>query len=158
MTTTSPTGSVAEAAPVAGTAGGVVTLGLNHVNLVVADVAESVRFYTEALGMEISQVTEEITFLATPGANDQLALQAAGGNLDRASGKTRSPGDSGGVDHIGFDVVDPDALEAVVSASQTAGGKLLMRFNGANDLPTAFVADPDGYVVQLSVRRRADSG
>jgi catechol 2,3-dioxygenase-like lactoylglutathione lyase family enzyme len=95
----------------------------------------------------------EITFLSTPDADDLLALQAAGGDLDRASGRIRSPGDSGRVDHIGFDVADADALEAVISAAQTAGGKLLMRFDGSDGLPTAFVTDPDGYIVQLSARR-----
>ncbi|QKG24274.1 VOC family protein [Actinomadura verrucosospora] len=132
------------------------TLGLNHVNLVVADVPESVRFYTQALGMQIKQVTNEITFLTTPGAHDVLALQAAGGELDRASGKTRRPGDSGGVDHIGFDVADAAALQAVIDAAQDTGGTLPMQFAGADGLPTAFIGDPDGYVLQLSPRRPTD--
>ncbi|MBO2464922.1 VOC family protein [Actinomadura violacea] len=133
------------------------TLGLNHVNLVVSDVPESVRFYTEALGMRIKQVTKEITFLATPGAQDVLALQAAGRDLDRASGKTRRPGDSGGVDHIGFDVADTTALQTVIGAAQEAGGELLMQFTGADGLPTAFIGDPDGYVLQLSPRHPTDN-
>jgi catechol 2,3-dioxygenase-like lactoylglutathione lyase family enzyme len=74
------------------------TLGLNHVNLVVADVDRSRTFYEEALGFEFVQVDSGITFLTTPGADDLLALQPAGGDLDRLSGKERSPGDMGGVD------------------------------------------------------------
>ena len=79
-----------------------------------ADITASVHFYTEGLGVEVFKVTEEITFLSTPGAQDLLALQLAGGDLDRAKGKSRAPGDAVGVDHIGFDVSDTDASGAVV--------------------------------------------
>ncbi|MGV9302042.1 VOC family protein [Nonomuraea sp. NPDC004354] len=129
------------------------TLGLNHVNLVVADVDRSVRFYTGSLGMEIGGVTPEITFLTTPGTGDQLALQQAGGDLDRATGKTRTAGDSGGVDHIGFDVADAATLQTLIDQIHGGGGTLLMQFPDENGLPTAFVTDPDGYVLQLTARR-----
>ncbi|NOQ62039.1 VOC family protein [Mycolicibacterium fortuitum] len=148
MNTVSSIGSTTQAGREVGRA---VTFGLNHVNLVVADVAESVRFYTHALGMTIVHVTKEITFLSTPGADDLLALQMWGGDLDRASGKTRHPGDPGGVDHFGFAVADPDAVEAVIAAARSAGGALLMRFTTPDGSPTAFVTDPDGYIVQLSI-------
>ncbi|MFI6599495.1 VOC family protein [Nonomuraea sp. NPDC050536] len=131
------------------------TLGLNHVNLVVADVDRSARFYTRALGLEIAAVTQEITFLTTPGTGDQLALQLAGGPLDRATGKSRTAGDSGGVDHIGFDVTDAATLETLVKLAEAEGGTLLMQLPGENGLPTAFVADPDGYIVQLTARSAA---
>lgn len=125
------------------------TLGLNHVNLVVADVARSVEFYRLGLGLEIEKVTDEITFLTTPGSGDSLALQLAGGPLDRVSGKSRTPGDSGGVDHIGFDVADADALEAAVGSAVEAGGAELMRVSEEGK-PIAFLSDPDGYVIQLT--------
>lgn len=128
----------------------VATLGLNHVNLVVADVERSVRFYQDALGMVLDHRTDEITFLTTPGVSDQLALQQAGGDLDRASGKRRRPGDSGGIDHIGFDVADAATLSDLVTAVQFAGGQLLMTVTGGDGCPTAFVSDPDGYVLQLT--------
>ena len=127
------------------------TRGLNHVNLVVADVDRSVDFYRRGLGLEVDKVSEEITFLTTPGVGDSLALQLAGGPLDLVSGKTRTPGDSGGVDHIGFDVADAATLEAIVQASIAAGGTELMRVS-EEGTPIAFIADPDGYVVQLTAR------
>jgi catechol 2,3-dioxygenase-like lactoylglutathione lyase family enzyme len=127
------------------------TLGLNHVNLVVADVDRSVEFYRRALGLEVDEVADEITFLTTPGVGDSLALQVAGGPLDQVSGKTRSPGDSGGVDHIGFDVADTGALEAIVKSALDAGGAEVMRVDEEGS-STVFVSDPDGYLIQLTAK------
>jgi catechol 2,3-dioxygenase-like lactoylglutathione lyase family enzyme len=123
------------------------TLGLNHVNLVVTDVARSQAFYEEALGFEYVRTDMGITFLTTPGTGDLLALQQAGGDLDRLSGKQRQPGDMGGVDHIGF-AADPDTLDELVAAVEAAGGALLMQL-GEGAERTTFVTDPDGYVLQL---------
>ena len=120
------------------------TRGLNHVNLVVADVGRSRRFYEEALGFEYVNEEAEITFMTTPGVGDSLALQQSGGDLDRLSGKRRSPGEMGGVDHIGF-AVDPEAIDDLIDAVERAGGSLLMR----KTRESAFVVDPDGYVLQL---------
>jgi catechol 2,3-dioxygenase-like lactoylglutathione lyase family enzyme len=123
------------------------TRGLNHVNLVVADVDRSRGFYESALGFEYVRTDSSITFLTTPGTGDLLALQPAGGDLDRLSGKQRSPGDMGGVDHIGF-AVDQETVDELIEAVEKAGGSLLMEFGEGEDR-TAFVTDPDGYVLQL---------
>jgi catechol 2,3-dioxygenase-like lactoylglutathione lyase family enzyme len=125
------------------------TLGLHHVNLVVADVNRARRFYESALGLEFADEEFEITFLTTPGTGDSLALQQSGGELDRLSGKVRSPGDMGGVDHIGF-AVKQGTIDELVTAVEAAGGSVLMRFaNDAGEATKVFVADLDGYVLQL---------
>jgi|RhiMetdeSRZDD1v2_1073273.scaffolds.fasta_scaffold465446_3 catechol 2,3-dioxygenase-like lactoylglutathione lyase family enzyme len=123
------------------------TRGLNHVNLLVADVDRSRDFYESALGFEYVRTDSGITFLSTPGVGDLLALQPAGGDLDRLSGKQRSPGDMGGIDHVGF-AVDPDTVDQLIEAVENAGGSLLMQL-GEGDERTVFVTDPDGYVLQL---------
>jgi catechol 2,3-dioxygenase-like lactoylglutathione lyase family enzyme len=123
------------------------TQGLNHVNLVVADVARSRSFYESALGLEFVEVETGITFLSTPGTNDLLGLQQSGGDLDRASGKRRRPGEMGGVDHIGF-AVDPATVDDLVAAIEEAGGEVLMNLGDGSER-TVFVTDPDGYVLQL---------
>jgi catechol 2,3-dioxygenase-like lactoylglutathione lyase family enzyme len=123
------------------------TLGLNHVNLVVSDVDRSRAFYESALGFELMRIDNGITFLTTPGTGDLLALQPSGGELDRLSGKERSPGEMGGVDHIGCSV-EPGTLDELVDAVQRSGGSLLMVLGDGAER-TAFVADPDGYVFQL---------
>lgn len=125
------------------------TGGINHVNLVVADIERSTAFYRSALGFEDAGSGSGITFLRTPGAGDLLGLQVAGGDLDRVSGKARTPGDSGGVDHIGFAVESRSMLELLVDAIQAHGGSLLWRTENDDGTATAFVTDPDGYVLQL---------
>ena len=123
------------------------TLGLNHVNLVVSDVARSRAFYEAALGLEYQRTDTGITFLSTPGTGDLLALQQSGGDLDRLSGRRRHPGEMGGVDHIGF-AVNPDTLDDLVAAVEAAGGAVLMQIGEGADR-SVFVTDPDGYVLQL---------
>ncbi len=125
------------------------TGGINHVNLVVSDLARSVAFYRAALGFEDAGTGSGITFMRTPGAGDLLGLQPAGGDLDRLAGKARTPGDSGGVDHIGFAVESPAMIDLLVQRVQEHGGSLLWRTENELGGASAFVIDPDGYVLQL---------
>jgi catechol 2,3-dioxygenase-like lactoylglutathione lyase family enzyme len=124
------------------------TRGLNHINLVVADVARARRFYEAALGYEYVREETGITFLTSPGSGDSLALQQSGGDLDRLSGKVRSPGEMGGVDHVGF-AVEPGTIDDLVAAVETAGGSVVMRTTNEAGDPTVFVSDLDGYLLQL---------
>ena len=127
------------------------TGGINHVNLVVSDLERSQSFYRHALGFEDAGANPEtgLTFLRTPGRDDLLGLQVAGGVLDRLAGKPRRPGDSGGVDHIGFAVESPAMLDRLVEAVEAHGGSLLWRSQNEMGEESAFVTDPDGYVLQL---------
>ena len=125
------------------------TGGINHVNLIVSDLDRSVAFYRDALGFEAAGTGSGTTFMRTPGAGDLLALQPAGGDLDRLAGKARTPGDSGGVDHIGFAVESPAMLDLLVARVHEHGGALLWRTANEQGGTSAFVTDPDGYVLQL---------
>jgi catechol 2,3-dioxygenase-like lactoylglutathione lyase family enzyme len=127
------------------------TGGINHVNLVVSDLERSQSFYRRALGFEDAGANPDagLTFLRTPGTDDLLGLQVAGGALDRLAGKPRRPGDSGGVDHIGFAVESEAMLDRLVQAVEAHGGSLLWRSQNEMGEASAFVTDPDGYVLQL---------
>jgi catechol 2,3-dioxygenase-like lactoylglutathione lyase family enzyme len=125
------------------------TGGINHVNLLVSDLDRSVAFYRTALGFEDAGTGSGITFMRTPGADDLLALQPVGGDLDRLAGKARTPGDSGGVDHIGFAVESPAMIDLLVQRVQEHGGSLLWLSENEQGDASAFVTDPDGYVLQL---------
>lgn len=117
------------------------TQGLTHVHLIVADLDRSLRFYTGVFGME-EQFREEpsMVFLSTPGSADSITLN-------------QQPGDprigSGGVDHIGFRLVDKADLDSAVREVEAAGGRLIERGEHAPGAPYAYVADPDGYMIEL---------
>lgn len=130
------------------------TRGLNHINLVVSDVATAVRFYQDALGLEMRNTGTaqglEVTFLTTPGAGDLLALQAPIEQLDRSRRAPRTPGRAGGMDHFGFAVADPASLDALLEQVTDAGGRVHAQFVDPSGAHIAFISDLDGYLVQLT--------
>lgn len=109
------------------------TQGLNHAHLVVTDLERSVRFYREAFGVEELYRREGQVFLNTPGHSDVLTL---------------TQGESARVDHLGFLLAERDELPAAVERAERAGGRVVSREMDGGE-PTAFVEDPDGYLLQL---------
>jgi len=115
------------------------TYGLTHIGLAVRDVERSFGFYRRVFGArEVWRGPGEIQF-QTPGCHDVVALEEIG---------DRSPG-AGGVSHFGFRLVDPADLDAAVKAVEEAGGEVLERGEFVPGEPYAFVADPDGYRVEI---------
>lgn len=56
---------------------------------------------------------------------------------------------SGGVAHFGFRLVDPNDIDRAIAEVERAGGRLLRRGEFAPGLPYAYVADPDGYEIEI---------
>src|SRR6266516_3859754 len=63
--------------------------------------------------------------------------------------RKRGVGKAGGINHFGFRLVDPKDIDKAVKNAVAAGGKLLRRGDFAPGVPYAFVADPDGYEVEI---------
>jgi catechol-2,3-dioxygenase len=117
------------------------TEGLTHVHLAVADVHRALAFYRDVFGMEVRFWDgDDMVFLGTPGARDTITLNQ--GDRDRA-------GLRGGVDHIGFRLRDTAKLDDAISQVERAGGRLIERGEHAPGHPFAYVADPDGNVIEL---------
>ena len=83
-----------------------------------------------------------MVFLNTPGSADMITLNEDPGAADVA-------GTMGGVAHFGFRLAEPAALEAAIAEVERAGGKLVERGMHGGSHPFAYVADPDGYVIEL---------
>ena len=116
------------------------TLGLNHINLNVADIVRSEKFYLEAFGLEVRfREGAEMVFVGTPGGRDLVTL---------CQSKKGDPIGNGGVSHFGFRVA-PEEFDAMVAQIERAGAKLLRRGHHSESEPFAFFTDPDGYEVEI---------
>src|SRR5262249_2591396 len=106
------------------------------------DMKRSLHFYRTAFGMKVSfKAGKKLVFLNTPGSKDMVTLH-------EDSTLARVAGTSGGISHFGFQLVKTD-LDAAVKQIQKAGGRLLERGEHAPGVAYAYVADPDGYVIEL---------
>jgi catechol 2,3-dioxygenase-like lactoylglutathione lyase family enzyme len=115
------------------------TFGLTHLALSVRDAERAYRFYHDVFGVE--EYFRDATSIQakTPGCHDVIAFQ---------EGEPK-PGAAGGVMHFGFRLKNPADIDAAVEAVLEAGGTLLSRGDFAPGVPYAFVADPDGYEVEI---------
>jgi len=119
------------------------TQGLTHIHLLVRDLARSLRFYQGVFGMrELFRSGANMVFLQTPGSQDMITL-----NCDEK--EAAQAGDSGGIAHFGFRLADHSQLDAAIAEVERAGGKLIRKGEHSPGVPFAYVADPDGYVIEL---------
>jgi catechol 2,3-dioxygenase-like lactoylglutathione lyase family enzyme len=117
------------------------TQGLTHVQFIVSDLARSLRFYEQAFGMkEQFRDGPNMIFLNTPGSQDSITLNEQPNDVRIGAG---------GVDHIGFRLVDKADLDDAIRQVGAAGGRLVERGEHAPGVPFAYVADPDGYLIEL---------
>jgi lactoylglutathione lyase len=116
--------------------------GLNHININVTDIRRSLDFYQQAFGMTVSfwESNHRMVFLNTPGADDTLTLCQAGDG---------DPVAGGGISHFGIRIADRAELDQAVEQVTRAGGKLISRGEHAPGVAYAYLADPDGYVIEL---------
>ena len=122
------------------------SIGIRHVHLLVGDVERSLAFYREAFGMEEQFRDGSIVFAGTPHGGDSLALHLATTAEDQAR-----VGQQGGYEHFGILVADrsADGLDEAVRRVEKAGGRLVDRGEHAPGIGYAYVADVDGYVIEI---------
>jgi catechol 2,3-dioxygenase-like lactoylglutathione lyase family enzyme len=104
----------------------------------VKDPERSLRFYTQAFGVEEYFRDERSIQAKGPGPWDIIAFEK-----DPAAGK------KGGITHFGIRLVEPGDIELAVQAVTNAGGKVLRRGEFRPGFPYAYVADPDGYEIEI---------
>lgn len=117
--------------------------GMSHIHLCVSDLERSVRFYSSVFGMkERFRSGGKLVSLNTPGTNDSISL-----NWD--PGDQRPKGNMGTIAHFGFRLQNPKDLDKAIEEVVTAGGHLVESREQGNGRRTAYVADPDGYIIEL---------
>jgi catechol 2,3-dioxygenase-like lactoylglutathione lyase family enzyme len=115
--------------------------GFNHLHINVRDLARSIRFYEEAFGLGVAfRAGEDLVFM-TPGASGHtLALHRVGPDAP--------VGMAGGFQHFGLKL-DADDHDRVIRQVEAAGGALVSRGRHDGKYPYAYVADPDGYLIEI---------
>jgi catechol 2,3-dioxygenase-like lactoylglutathione lyase family enzyme len=119
------------------------THGLTHIALAVRDAERSFRFYEEVFGTVAVYRQPGFIQAQTPGSWDVLVFEE----------KRTRRGQSGGIAHFGFRLVNPRDIDAAVQAVERAGGKVRDRGEFCPGEPYAFVTDPDGYEVEIWYER-----
>ncbi len=115
------------------------THGLTHISLAVRDLERTLQFYVQVFG--VREYFRDATSIQVqgPGAHDVIAFEYNPG----------SAGSPGGIDHFGFRLLSPTDIELAIAEVERAGGKLLRRGEFAPGYPYAYVADPDGYEIEI---------
>ena len=116
------------------------THGLTHIHLYVTDIDRSLRFYRDAFGLqEVFRDGPTTVFLRPPNTCDTITI-------NEAPQRARS---GGGIGHFGFRLVDKSQLDDAIRVVERAGGRLIERGEHGGGSPYAYVADPDGHVIEL---------
>lgn len=117
------------------------TAGLRHVALFVECFDETIRFYTELLGMRVEWHPDADNIYLTSG-NDNLAIH-------RFLGAARDPAQQR-LDHIGFVIDTPEQVDAWHAFLVENGVRILKAPKTHRDGAHSFYClDPDGNVVQM---------
>lgn len=131
---------------------------LDHVGLNVADLAAAADWYRTAFGyttqleLRIEAIELDIVMLVHPASGGRLELLHRPGSTDglRAANPAQAAL-SNGFGHIAFDVADLDAtFEHVVGLG--ARPVMVPQQSPENGVRMAFVADPEGNLVELLSR------
>jgi len=129
--------------------------GLLHLNLNVASLEISERFYVDGLGFELVERSEELADFGSgeePVRQAILTLPGTGSILALTHAPTLPVG-SHGLNHFGV-VVEPDTdLMPILDRVVQCGGSVQKsgrRDSGEQSELYAYVRDPDGYAVELS--------
>jgi catechol 2,3-dioxygenase-like lactoylglutathione lyase family enzyme len=130
--------------------------GIFHTHLVVKDLQRSLRFYSGLFGMKDTGFKDgALMFLQTPGGQDLLALNPhgaggyPGGCAKEITRERGLAGVQGGMSHFGVMLVNREDFEAAITTAPEFGGRLVSRCEHGGVFLHAYIADPDGYVVEI---------
>ncbi|MFI5000529.1 MAG: VOC family protein [Reyranellales bacterium] len=123
---------------------------LDHVGLVVTDMNQSLRFYCEALGLELLRRSDRgagVTSAVLRVGDQEINMFSGPENV--SAGRDRAPNV---IDHFCFEV-ESASIDDVVAALRQAGVEVAKGPVKRRDGTSLFVSDPDGCRVELIVKK-----
>ena len=115
------------------------THGLTHISLSVRDPERSLEFYVQLLGVR-EYFRDDMQIQAQgPGPFDVMAFER----------KPDAAGVVGGITHFGFRLKRPEDVGIAIRETERAGGRVLRHGEFSPGFPYAYIADPDGYEIEL---------
>lgn len=115
------------------------THGLTHISLAVKDPERSLAFYSALFGVREYYRDDEQIQVQGPGPYDVIVFNRAGSMA----------GQAGGIGHFGFRLTQPSDVDLAASEAKKAGGKILRQGEFSPGFPFLYVADPDGYEIEI---------
>ncbi|MET0659674.1 MAG: VOC family protein [Steroidobacteraceae bacterium] len=115
------------------------THGLTHISLAVRDLDRSLSFYSAVFGVREYFRDERQIQVQGPGPHDIIAFEKA----------EDTAGVVGGISHFGFRLTQPEDIGLAVAEAQKAGGRILRQGEFSPGFPYAYIADPDGYEIEV---------
>lgn len=119
--------------------------GLDHVVIKVSDVQRSLAFFQNVLGLRLERIFEELGVWQVRCGANLIDLQTL------KPGESLPPAESRGIDHFCIDVDgEVDATMAALEVADVTVVRKPVEVYGARGFGTSiYIADPDGYVVEL---------
>ncbi len=119
---------------------------LGHVHLKVRDVERSIAFYTEVLGLAVSERVGSYAFLSAGDRHHDLALQAVPEDAP-------APGPGVGLYHVAWEVESPADLRAAFDRLSARDVPVSPVDHGISQ--ALYFDDPDGNGVEVYLDTRA---
>ena len=124
--------------------------GLNHVNIVAADLGKTISFYESVLGMDAREIP-----VAPPGfggrwicdAHDQPIVHVQAYDAERHGPLDDNRNTTGSIDHVALTCVDFDGM---VQRCKDMGLDYRVNDRMFGDLRQVFITDPDNISLELN--------
>ncbi len=121
--------------------------GICHFGLSVADLEESIRFYSEVLGLELSERRENDAFFRI-GESDVLALIQCPGGRERFDAEMRPKNRGKVFTHFGLAAGSAAEVFAFQKYLQENGVKIVKAAYERWDGASLYFLDPNGYTLE----------